>query len=89
MIRFCETISAAKTLGPGQVPDGKARHQIAVADGVGTLEVRINFGAGLTSMTTIDASEDQRAPYCVEAEVDQIEFVPSENIHVCYRAEKV
>lgn len=89
MIRFSETISATKKIGSGQVPGARARHQIAVTDGVGTMEVRINFGAGLTSMTTINAADTKRAPYCVEAEVDEIEFIPTGSLFVCYRAEEV
>lgn len=89
MIRFSETISASNTLSSGQIPDGRARHQIAVTDGSGTLEVWINFGAGLTRLATIDAAQAQRLPYCVEAEVDEIRLVPSGSIYVCYRAEKV
>jgi hypothetical protein len=89
MIRFSGSISESKIIGAGTVPDGRARHQIAVQDGAGTLEVRVNFGAGLTRMTEINATESERAPYCLEAEVDEIEFVPAGSMLVCYRAEKV
>jgi tetrahydromethanopterin S-methyltransferase subunit D len=89
VIRFNKTISATELLSVGTVPDGRARHQIAVSDGAGTLEVRVNFGAGLTSVTTISAAETARVPYCLEAEIDEIELVPSGAVSVCYRAEHV
>ena len=88
-VRFCETISAAKTLTAeaGVVPRRKARHQID-AVGTGTVAVAVDFYAGAKAVYTIDAT-GTALPYALEGEINSITLTPSASAKVAYCAEEV
>ena len=87
-VRFCETISAAKTLTAeaGVVPRRKARHQID-AVGTGTVAVAVDFYAGAKAVYTIDAT-GTALPYALEGEINSITLTPSASAKVAYCAEE-
>lgn len=78
--------------GVGVVPNRSARHQIdAMGPSTGSLAVKCDFGAGLREVGTIDFTDATRAPFVIEAEVDEIQLVPASPGAVwdyCYRAEE-
>lgn len=88
MIRFQKTISDAATVtaANGNIPSGKARHQID-ATGSGTLTIAVDFGSGSRTVYSLDAAAANRLPYCLEAEVVSITFTPSASMAVAYAAE--
>ena len=87
-VRFCETISAAKTLTAeaGVVPRRKARHQID-AVGTGTVAVAVDFYAGAKAVYTINAT-GTALPYALEGEINSITLTPSASAKVAYCAEE-
>ena len=78
--------------GAGVIPPRSARHQIdAMGTDTGSLAVKCDFGAGLREVGTIDFTDTTRVPFVIEAEIDEIQLVPSSPGAVwdyCYRAEE-
>ena len=87
-VRFCETISAAKTLKAedGVIPRKKARHQID-AVGTGTVAISVDFYSGEKTVYTIDAT-GTALPYALEGEINSITLTPSASAKVAYCAEE-
>ena len=83
------TIDAATVLEAPLVPPGRCRHQLDFGGTTGTVLVEVDFGTGYRSLVTVDLTELDRVPFCLEAAVVKFRLTPSASRDMAYYVNQV
>ena len=83
------TIAVATVLEHPLVPKGRHRHQLDFGGTTGTVDVEVDFGTGYRLITTVDLTEIDRVPFCVEADVEKFRLTPSASRDMAYFVNEV
>lgn len=85
MLIINQTISTTTIITPR---NGCARHQLDFSGTTGTVSVELDAGTGFRAIHTVELSEMDRLPLCLELEAIAFRITPSVQTTMCYMAEE-